>query len=227
MKILSIDDDRDFNIALERMLSSKRIEIHTAENQQQFFDMFELVSPDLCLVDLNLNFQGEGKEVISKIKHESEYLVPIIALSRVDDDRVIDQLFQLGIDDFVSKPLDEYILKNKIAMATGLSIGQDSVHSSDVPRELQSIEIDVYMQLMEINRHGLILESDSFISTGSKIQITHKLFSDLGLENLEMEVGKVSKNGLKFEMFLPYLPNLNLFKLMRAKTLSHDLILNF
>ncbi len=70
--------------------------------------------PDHILADLNMPGIA-GIELITLIKQKlNNSKIPVIVISGMDDDRVKNELFQKGVSDYLTKPIDRIILKEKI-----------------------------------------------------------------------------------------------------------------
>lgn len=62
--------------------------------------------PDLILLDLNLP-KLDGREVLAKIKADPVLrVIPVIVLSSSEAERDIEEIYALGANCYVSKPLD-------------------------------------------------------------------------------------------------------------------------
>ena len=85
MKILLIDDDRDFLMATKLILEKNGFEVLTAENGKDGVDTIRSADPDLAIVDMMMETWGEGFSVISEVRAmEGRQNLPLIILSGVD-----------------------------------------------------------------------------------------------------------------------------------------------
>jgi len=113
-KILLIDDDIIYRKIIQKLLCThyKLFLAQDSKEALKFIDNEDL--PDLVIADLNI--PGiEGFELIEILKQKLDNKVPIIVISGMDHDYLKKELFQLGISEFLSKPVDRNILKEKIA----------------------------------------------------------------------------------------------------------------
>lgn len=113
--LIYIEDDAVSRRMLQQILKkySDRIglvNVRSAEDAEGGISLFLDQSPDLLLVDMNL--QGlSGSEVLSVIRSQPEgQEVPIVALSGHVEQTFIDQAFEQGFDDYLCKPLDVELL---------------------------------------------------------------------------------------------------------------------
>ena len=119
MKRILVVEDVEFNRDLIVQLLEDEYEILTAANGAEGIEVALRERPDLILMDLSLPVM-DGWEATRRIKaHEALRGIPIIALSahamKGDEDRAR----QIGCDDYLSKPLDEDVLFEKLAKFLG------------------------------------------------------------------------------------------------------------
>ena len=119
MKRILVVEDVEFNRDLIVQLLEDEYEILTATNGAEGLDLALRERPDLILMDLSLPVM-DGWEATQRIKaHEALKAIPIIALSahamKGDEDRAR----QSGCDDYLSKPLDEDLLFEKLGKFLG------------------------------------------------------------------------------------------------------------
>jgi two-component system, cell cycle response regulator DivK len=113
-KILLIEDNEMNRDMLSRRLERRGYQIVTAENGEQGLSLARVEAPDLILMDITLP-EMDGWEVSRVLKaDESTRHIPIIALTA----RVLmsDQAkaFEVGCDDYDTKPVDFARLTEKI-----------------------------------------------------------------------------------------------------------------
>ncbi|MCG8733681.1 glycosyltransferase [Tenacibaculum finnmarkense] len=104
MKILAIDDQKLVLIPLEIRLKELGYEVVTETNALTGIALFSSFQPDLVIVDLNMPIVS-GMEVVKHIRNIKKSTTPIMILSGNTDDSMITQGFDLGINDYMKKPL--------------------------------------------------------------------------------------------------------------------------
>jgi len=119
MKKILVVEDVELNRDLIVQLLEDDYEILTAADGAEGIRLAEQERPDLILMDLSLPVI-DGWEATRRIKaNEALKRVPIIALTahamRGDEEKAR----QSGCDDYLSKPLDEDLLFEKIARFLG------------------------------------------------------------------------------------------------------------
>ncbi|MFN6559083.1 MAG: response regulator [Nostoc sp. ChiSLP01] len=104
-KILVVDDDPQIQAFLQTLLSPWGLKAIALEDPRQFWETLEAVAPDLLILDLELPFTNgiELCQVVRNDPHWSE--LPIVFLTVHNDAQIVNQVFSVGADDFVSKPI--------------------------------------------------------------------------------------------------------------------------
>ena len=111
--ILVIDDDASIRSLLRQVLEAKGYVVREAKNGQEAIAKVRESRPDLITLDVIM--QGiNGYEVASILKSDPATLdIPIIIVSVLDDQ---DKGLHLGIDSYVSKPVDMVILIREVEL---------------------------------------------------------------------------------------------------------------
>lgn len=100
-RILVIDDEPGILRFLKYALVANDFEVESARSAQTAIRYIATQIPDLIVLDLRLP-AGDGKDVIRRVREWSD--VPIIVVSACDREREKVAAFDLGADDFVTKP---------------------------------------------------------------------------------------------------------------------------
>ena len=105
-KILIIEDEVLMLKALEFRLRKDGYDVYTATDGAQAIELIDSQSFDLILTDIMLPFVG-GLEIVSKVKgNPATKDTPVIMLSAVGLENTVLEAFQLGADDFITKPFN-------------------------------------------------------------------------------------------------------------------------
>ncbi len=117
MKILVCEDDTMTLKALEHRLKLDGYEVITAKDGKEALEKIDKESYDLILTDLHMPYMS-GLEIITYIRNELKLYTPLVMLTRVGVEDTVLQAFELGADDYVTKPFspDELSLRIKKAL---------------------------------------------------------------------------------------------------------------
>lgn len=104
MKVLAIDDQKLVLIPLASRLKELGYEVLTETNANKGIELYNSFQPDLVIVDINMPMIS-GMEVVKYIRETKSSVTPIMVLSGNTDDDIITEGFDLGINDYMKKPL--------------------------------------------------------------------------------------------------------------------------
>ena len=106
-KILIVDDVMSNVLLLKVLLTNEKFNIVTASNGNQALDQVKKENPDLILLDVMMPDMS-GFEVSLKLKADPEAAhIPIIFLTALNSTADIVKGFQVGGNDFISKPFNK------------------------------------------------------------------------------------------------------------------------
>lgn len=104
-KILVVDDDPKILAILRVLLEPWGLTIATLEDPLHFWEILEAVSPDLLILDIKMPHVN-GIELCQVIRNDARWGgLPIIVLTANNSPKIVDRVFAVGADDFVSKPV--------------------------------------------------------------------------------------------------------------------------
>ena len=108
-KVLVIDDNEDILFALNLLLKPLVEEIRVTKQPEQIDRFYDLVHPDVVLLDMNFRRNAisgeEGFEWLEHILHRDTQAVVILMTAFADADKAVRAL-KSGATDFITKPWD-------------------------------------------------------------------------------------------------------------------------
>ena len=114
-KLLIVDDDRTIRLALKNIFTEKRFLIFEARNGQQAISFCKQDAPDLILMDAIMP-EIDGFEACKAIRALPNFNeTPILMITSLDDDQAINKAFSNGATDYITKPLNFTVLKERIS----------------------------------------------------------------------------------------------------------------
>lgn len=116
MKILVAEDEPILLKTIEAHLKKGGYEIITASDGREALGKIDALNPDIIIADIMMPFVS-GLEIINAVK-KKDVRIPIIILSSMEQENVVLEAFQLGADDYVTKPfsLNELSIRIKKAL---------------------------------------------------------------------------------------------------------------
>ena len=125
MKILVAEDEPLMLMAIEAKLKNEGFEVIGTQDGRQALKALETTLPDLIITDILMPYTS-GLELISIVKSNQNKKIPIIVLSGLGQEDTVMEAFQLGADDFITKPFNPTELsvrvKRLLKIPTGAAI---------------------------------------------------------------------------------------------------------
>jgi len=113
LKLLLVDDSAAILI-MEEMLFRQRFEVLKAASGAEALKLAAEHRPDAILLDI-LMADMDGLETCRLLRNmPATKTIPIIMVTTRSEDRVVQLAFSSGATDFVTKPLDAKVLRDKI-----------------------------------------------------------------------------------------------------------------
>jgi DNA-binding response OmpR family regulator len=113
MKILICEDNKLAMRALAVFLSKEGFETVNAIDGNEAMELLNTNEYDLVLIDIHLPYHS-GLELIRHLRSDLKKKTPVIVVSAFSDPQVQRQAHELGIDDYIVKPIDPTGLLEKI-----------------------------------------------------------------------------------------------------------------
>jgi two-component system phosphate regulon response regulator PhoB len=210
-KILLIEDEPDIRKTLEYNLSREGFDVVCASSLSEGKNYINTNQFSLILLDLMLP-DGSGLDLCRELKTDSDKkLTPIIILTAKDDevDKVVG--FELGADDYVTKPFSvrELILRVKAVLKRGnaksenlevqrqfgdlvIDVDSHEVYVDNEPVTLTALEFKLLRQL--VDRRGRVQSRDQLLSDvwGYSADVTTRTV-DTHIKRLREKLGAMGK----------------------------------
>ena len=182
-KILLIEDEPDIRKTLEYNLSREGFDVVCASSLSEGKNYINTNQFSLILLDLMLP-DGSGLDLCRELKTDSDKkLTPIIILTAKDDevDKVVG--FELGADDYVTKPFSvrELILRVKAVLKRGNAKSENL----EVQRQFGDLVIDVDSHEVYVDNELVTLTALEFkllrqlVDRRGRVQSRDQLLSDV------------------------------------------------
>jgi len=105
MTILVAEDEPLMLMAIEAKLKNEGFQVIGVPDGQEALKAIETAAPDLIITDILMPYTS-GLELISIVKSNPGKKIPIIVLSGLGQEDTVMEAFQLGADDFITKPFN-------------------------------------------------------------------------------------------------------------------------
>ncbi|WP_297098042.1 response regulator transcription factor [uncultured Draconibacterium sp.] len=156
-KILVVDDEKDLCEILEFNLTSEGFETSVAHSAEQALKL-PLEEYDLILLDVMMG-EMSGYKMADKIRRELQLTLPIIFMTAKTAENDILTGFNVGGDDYISKP---FSIKEMVARIKAvLKRGRQNIKQSKVYK-VESLEVDANSKTVQIDDEPISLTRKEF-----------------------------------------------------------------
>ncbi|MDE3254161.1 MAG: response regulator [Bacteroidota bacterium] len=114
MKILVAEDEPMLLKTIELKLKKEGYEVITTTDGREAIAKIRETWPDLVISDIMMPY-ASGLEIVSFLRSEGVKKIPVIILSAMEQEKVVMEAFELGADDYITKPfsLNELTIRVK------------------------------------------------------------------------------------------------------------------
>lgn len=184
--ILVVDDDKTNLIIAERLLSEE-YKVISVISGQQALKFLEKKKPDIILLDINMPDMN-GFEVMRILQENEQWKkIPVIFLTADREADTEVQCLKMGAVDFVGKPFEPEIMKNRIKRTLEIEEYRKDLEGA-VRR--QTMKIDRMQREVIISMANLIESRDG--STGEHVKRTsyyvNIIAEELGKRNIFTDI---------------------------------------
>lgn len=112
--VLVADDDPAQRLLLKSVVEQLGLKVVVAENGIEAVELFKSCEPDLVLLDIKMPIM-DGLQASEQIRQDQNGQdVPIVLITGSDDHESISRAFDLGVSDFITKPVIWPILAHRL-----------------------------------------------------------------------------------------------------------------
>ncbi|MFC2075357.1 response regulator transcription factor [Bdellovibrionota bacterium] len=204
--ILVVDDDKDLCLTMEKMLAPK-YHVVTSQTSDEIPRLISDTKPDLVILDIMMPGTS-GFQVCQQIRedHDTQNL-PIIFLSAKsgEEDKVLG--FQLGADDFITKPFSKRELIARIesklrrtdedsqTIKVGtLTIDLQSYQAYAEGRQLSLTSKEFNILRYLVIKRGQVVTREQLLSSVWKDAVVTDRTVDVHIQSLRKKLGSHSEN---------------------------------
>lgn len=167
-KILVVDDERDLCEILQFNLASEGFDIDVAYSGEEALSK-PLEQFDLLLLDVMMGGMS-GFKLADKIRKEQGLSVPIIFLTARETENDMLTGFNVGADDYMTKPfsIKELVARIRAILRRGKNL------------EVKPKVITIDTMELDLNRKSLTIDSQNILLTRKEFEILNMLISSKG-----------------------------------------------
>ena len=137
IKILAVDDEPRNLLIIEEILEDEDMQLETCDSGDEAIEHIKTSKPDILLLDIMMD-GSDGYDVCKKIKSESEtenIKVILISGKAMLSERI--QGYEMGADDYITKPFEPEELLAKIKVYAKLCQAEKDLQELNLTLEKQ------------------------------------------------------------------------------------------
>jgi DNA-binding response OmpR family regulator len=116
--ILVVDDELDACLLMQRVLSGSGHEVYALQDPREAMVWLQTHEPDLALLDIKLR-GGDGISVLEHLRRSHTH-TKVMMITGYPSVETASRALELGIDDYLVKPLEIDELEQRVNKALGL-----------------------------------------------------------------------------------------------------------
>jgi DNA-binding response OmpR family regulator len=171
-RILLVEDDKSIVKSLSEFLSEEGYQVLSVSGQNAALDIMDTNEFDLVLLDLSLS-DGNGFSVCRNIKESNN--LPVIFLTASGDESSVVTGFELGCDDYISKPFRPRELVSRIKNALRkyhsdkniFTLGNLKIDFDKA--EIRKNEEEIFLSALEFKLLSIFVQNKGILLSRSKL----------------------------------------------------------
>lgn len=169
IRILVAEDDDNLRKLITKYLETEGYSVFSAEDGGKALDLWYETPADLAILDVMMPV-SDGWEVLSEIREDSDIPVIMLTAKREEEDRL--KGFDLGTDDYITKPFStrELVMRVKALLKRSGKLSQNmkiefpgiiidknskAVQTASGTAELSAREFDLLLYFIDNKDHAL------------------------------------------------------------------------
>lgn len=185
-RILVVDDKAENRLLLNHLLTSMGFAIEEAANGKESIDIWSTWQPDMILMDIHMPIMN-GIDATIEIKAQTpDNPIPIIALTASAFAESKLEVLKAGCDDFLSKPIKDTLLFEKIADYLSVTYIYEEADSEKIDAmpdnqnlELENLSFMPPLWLERVNQAASQLDEKLLLELIAEIPEEHNLVKDV------------------------------------------------
>lgn len=205
--ILVVDDDKNTRMLFKAVLEAENYSVHTAENGLDALNVMDAHHVDLVVLDIMMP-QMDGYE-FTKALRESNNALPILMVSAKQLPSDKNHGFQVGTDDYMTKPIDteEMLWRIKALLRRAQIVNERRIVIGDVVLDYDSLTVSRKGDTQELPQKEFLLLYKLLSYPGkifTRIQLMDEIWgadSRTGWETVTVHIGRLRKRFEGWEEF--------------------------
>ena len=206
-RILVADDDKNTRRLLRAVLEEENYTVFTAENGEEALRVLDREHIDLAVVDIMMP-QMDGYEFTSFLR-ENDNNLPILMISAKQLPADRRKGFLVGIDDYMTKPIDEVemLLRIRALLRRARIVSDLRIGIGDVTLDYDAMTVTKNGEVQQLPQKEFLLLYKLLSYPGkifTRIQLMDEIWgadSDTGWETVTVHIGRLRRRFEGWEEF--------------------------
>jgi signal transduction histidine kinase len=171
--VLIVDDDLGMRKILCQLVEEEGFQVLEAANGQEALELYKYHSPDLVLLDAVMPIMDGFTCCHQLCNSHQPFPIPVLMVTSLDDDFSVTRAFEAGAIDYVTKPINRAVLRQRVHRLIQQSWLMQQIQqlNSELENYMQTLNVAIREQTAELQRS---LEFESTLK-----QITDKVRDSL------------------------------------------------
>ncbi len=113
-RVLVVDDDLGMRHILRQLLEQDGHQVLEAANGQDALKLYKRCSPDLVLLDAVMPVMDGFTCCQQLCALNRSFLLPVLMITSLDDEISVNRAFKAGAIDYVTKPINQAVLRHRV-----------------------------------------------------------------------------------------------------------------
>ncbi len=209
--ILVVDDSRDTVLLMRKALVNRGYPVLTANNPTEALKIFQ-EHPEIQLILIDINLEADVNGVVlakqfNEFKKERLFSMCFVSGARVDD-TFLQASQKLGVDGFISKPINIERLQTKVEDLLGAHFDYLDLSAKiqcNLPCELINVNILPLVKIIQITPGSFLLASSADYKLGTILSIQCPSLEPILIEKyFTLKVLKTKRNKSHIESSTPF-----------------------
>lgn len=167
-----VDDNIEFCKLLAVVYEKLGISFEYYTTAKEYYKALTRQEPSASLIDLNFGPEDVGFEIINYVRRNLRSTHPIVVLSGKNDIHSVTYALELGINDYITKPVEKNFLIAKMAQYFQTEEMEDWADSDvDLTEDSDESLLTLPVEITEIDEVGIRFTTPHLVAKGTTVHL--------------------------------------------------------
>ncbi len=189
-KIILVDDDQEILTLGRALLAQAGHDVLTAGGALEAVQLLRDHGCDAMITDVNMPAHT-GYDLVKTVRADKRWAkLPIAMLTGRRERRDIERALELGVDDYILKPIDPMLFLKKVETLLAKRSEDSSAAELDFARAnfAHRGHLTLPIEMRSVSELGLVATSPHKLTEGALVRVDTDLFAQIGCEPPPMKV---------------------------------------